>query len=112
MSLLRNEKSSMLRLYAEFSSGCKRYHGPASNPQHSAKAATVSVKVIPNCEARTPHRALPSARPPCRTRTYMEIMRARTHGAAVIWATRFNVARVLIQASPAAAAHKEERARV
>src|SRR5436305_1877571 len=112
VSLPRNERRRRPNLYAEILSECKRYHGASSNPQHRATAATVSVKNIPSWEAKIPQRALPRASPPCRTRTYMEIMRARTQDAAVVWATRFKVARVLIQASPAAAAQRHEKPRV
>src|SRR5437868_13629611 len=82
---------------------CKRYHGASNNPAVRAAAAKVSVNCTLELEATAPHTALPSASPPCRTSTYMEMTRARTQAGAAVRAAKFSVARMLIQASPAAA---------
>src|SRR5438270_3188850 len=82
---------------------CKRYHGASNSPAVRAAAAKVSVNCTLELEATTPQTALPKANPPCRTSTYIEITRARTQCGAAVCAARFNVARMLIHAKPAAA---------
>src|SRR5579864_409580 len=82
---------------------CKRYHGETSKPAVRAMAAKVSVNCTPALEATAPQTALPKARPPCKTSTYIEITRARTQCGAAVCAARFRVARMLIHAKPAAA---------
>src|SRR5580765_6122238 len=82
---------------------CKRYHGASSSPAVREAAAKVRANCTLEFEATAPQTALPRASPPCRTSTYMEITRARTHPGAAVWAARFSVARMLIQANPAAA---------
>src|SRR5207245_7055316 len=91
---------------------CTRYHGAGSRLATSTAAASVRVNRTPWAEATMPQTALPSARPPCRNSTYMEMTRARTHPGAAVWAETFKVARMLIQPRPAAAQKKEAAGRV
>src|ERR1041385_2309005 len=85
----------------------KRYHGETNKLAVKAMAANVRVKCTPALEATTPQIALPRASPPCRTSTYIEITRARTHAGAAVCAAVLRVARMLIHASPAAAENTE-----
>src|SRR5262249_2464344 len=81
----------------------RRCQGASSNPAASAAAAVVRVNGTLSADATAPQSVLPSANPPCNTSTYMEITRARTQAGAAVCAETFRVARVLIQARPAAA---------
>src|ERR1041384_7315141 len=88
----------------------KRYHGETNKRAVKAMAAHVSVKCTPASEPTTPQIALPRASPPCRTSTYIEITRARTHAGAAVCAAVLSVARMLIHASPAAAENADATA--
>src|ERR1700730_924529 len=122
MDIMAKQSSTItqksLRCFMWFSSSliyglvdcCKRYHGDSSRPAIRAMAANVSVNCMLVLDAAAPQTALPSASPPCKTNTYIEITRARTQAGAAVCAARLSVARMLIHANPAAAENADATA--